>query len=87
MSAGGALEARSEQFDECARVDVRMEYSLATRMPEDKIFPVLRELGIGATFFGVLSRGLAQLERLLPKGAVKGSRYPEAQMAQLDSER
>lgn len=154
--------------------DVQMEYSLATRTPEEKIFPVLRELGIGATFFGVLSRGLlsgskpsgahdvrahlprfsgeagkdnqalvndlrafahelgltpaqlctawvlakepmfvplsgartptqldvldvlerplsaqemAELEQLLPKGAVKGSRYPETQMAQLDSER
>jgi aryl-alcohol dehydrogenase-like predicted oxidoreductase len=153
--------------------DVQMEYSIATRAPEERIFPVLRELGIGATFFGVLSRGLlrgskpndprdvrahlprfsgeagkgnqvlveklrafaavvgrtpaqlctawvlakepsfvplsgartpsqldvldeaertlsgeqlAELEKLIPKGAVKGSRYPEAQMAQLDSE-
>lgn len=155
-------------------VDVQMEYSLATRTPEDKIFPVLHELGISATLFGVLSRGLlsgskpsgprdvrahlprfsgeagkdnealveklrafaasvgrrpaqvcmawalakepklvpisgartpaqldvldvlerplsaeemAELERLVPKGAFKGSRYPEAQMASLDSER
>ncbi len=30
---------------------------------------------------------MAELENLVPKGAVKGSRYPEAQMAQLDSER
>ena len=30
---------------------------------------------------------MAELERLIPKGAVKGSRYPEAQMAHLDSER
>ncbi|MEI9951672.1 MAG: aldo/keto reductase [Pseudomonadota bacterium] len=154
--------------------DVQMEYSIATRAPEQKIFPVLRELGIGATLFGVLSRGLlsgskpsgpkdvrahlprfsgeagkdnealveklgafaaklgrtpaqlcmawvlakepgfvplsgartpaqldvldavertlsaeemAELERLIPKGAVKGSRYPEAQMTDLDSER
>lgn len=154
--------------------DVQMEYSLATRSPEHKIFPVLRELGIGATLFGVLGRGLlsgstptgpkdvrahlprfsgeagkenavlveqlrafaakvgrtpaqvclawvlaqepafvpiagartpaqldlldavdrplsagekAELEALLPKGAFRGSRYPEAQMASLDSER
>ncbi|MDQ2642891.1 MAG: aldo/keto reductase [Myxococcota bacterium] len=154
--------------------DVQMEYSLATRSPEDKIFPVLRELGIGATLFGVLGRGLlsgstptgpkdvrahlprfsgeagkenaalveklrqfavkvgrspaqvclawalaeqpgfvpiagartpaqldlldaverplsaaekAELEALLPKGAFQGSRYPEAQMSSLDSER
>lgn len=38
--------------------DVQMEYSLATRSPEDKIFPILHELGIGATLFGVLARGL-----------------------------
>jgi aryl-alcohol dehydrogenase-like predicted oxidoreductase len=154
--------------------DVQMEYSLATRSPEERIFPVLRELGIGATFFGVLSRGLlsgskpngpkdvrahlprfsgdagkdnealveklrafatqvgrtpaqvcmawvlakepsfvplsgartpsqldvldvverplsadelAELERVIPRDAFKGSRYPEAQMADLDSER
>lgn len=154
--------------------DVQMEYSIATRTPEDKIFPVLHELGIGATLFGVLSRGLLSgsnparpadvrahlprfageagkynetlveklhvfaaeggrtpaqlclawvlakepsfvplsgartpaqldvldtvdrplsaeeidaLERLIPKGAFKGSRYPEAQMGTLDSER
>ncbi len=154
--------------------DVQMEYSLGTRSPEDKVFPVLRELGIGATLFGVLGRGLlsgstptgpkdvrahlprfsgeagkgnaalveklrqfavkvgrspaqvclawalaeqpgfvpiagartpaqldlldaverplsaaekAELEALLPKGAFQGSRYPEAQMTSLDSER
>jgi hypothetical protein len=30
---------------------------------------------------------MAELERLVPREAFKGSRYPEAQMAQLDSER
>jgi aryl-alcohol dehydrogenase-like predicted oxidoreductase len=29
---------------------------------------------------------MKELEALLPKGAFKGSRYPEAQMADLDSE-
>lgn len=153
--------------------DVQMEYSLATRSPEDKIFPVLHELGIGATLYGVLARGLlsgstpagrdarahlprfsgeagkenaalveklrafaahvertpaqvclawvlaqeptfvpiagartpeqlallaaverplsasekAELEALLPRGAFRGSRYPESQMTTLDSER
>jgi aryl-alcohol dehydrogenase-like predicted oxidoreductase len=38
--------------------DLQIEYSLMTRSPEDKIFPVLRELGIGVTAYGVLSRGL-----------------------------
>ena len=39
-------------------VDLQIEYSLASRGPEAKIFPVLAELGIGATLYGVLSRGL-----------------------------
>lgn len=38
--------------------DLQIEYSVASRGPEEKIFPVLRELGIGATLYGVLSRGL-----------------------------
>jgi aryl-alcohol dehydrogenase-like predicted oxidoreductase len=41
-----------------AIVDLQIEYSLASRGPEAKIFPVLAELGIGATLYGVLSRGL-----------------------------
>jgi len=39
-------------------VDLQIEYSLVSREPERKIFPVLEELGIGATLYGVLSRGL-----------------------------
>jgi aryl-alcohol dehydrogenase-like predicted oxidoreductase len=39
-------------------VDLQIEYSIASRDPEDAIFPVLTELGIGATLYGVLSRGL-----------------------------
>jgi aryl-alcohol dehydrogenase-like predicted oxidoreductase len=46
--------------------DVQIEYSLASRSPEAKIFPVLAELGIGATLYGVLSRGL--LAGSKPKG-------------------
>lgn len=38
--------------------DLQIEYSLISRGPEDEIFPVLRELGIGVTAYGVLSRGL-----------------------------
>ncbi len=38
--------------------DLQIEYSLASRGPETKIFPLLNELGIGATLYGVLSRGL-----------------------------
>lgn len=38
--------------------DLQIEYSIASRDPEDAIFPLLAELGIGATLYGVLSRGL-----------------------------
>ena len=38
--------------------DLQIEYSLISRGPEERIFPALRELGIGATVYGVLSRGL-----------------------------
>jgi aryl-alcohol dehydrogenase-like predicted oxidoreductase len=38
--------------------DLQIEYSLISRAPEARIFPVLAELGISATAYGVLSRGL-----------------------------
>jgi aryl-alcohol dehydrogenase-like predicted oxidoreductase len=38
--------------------DLQIEYSLISRGPEARIFPRLRELGIGVTAYGVLSRGL-----------------------------
>ena len=39
-------------------VDLQIEYALVSRSPEAKIFPVLDELGIAATTYGALSRGL-----------------------------
>jgi aryl-alcohol dehydrogenase-like predicted oxidoreductase len=38
--------------------DLQIEYSIASRGPEARIFPALAELGIGATLYGVFSRGL-----------------------------
>jgi aryl-alcohol dehydrogenase-like predicted oxidoreductase len=38
--------------------DLQIEYALISRRPEAQIFPVLDELGISATLYGVLSRGL-----------------------------
>ncbi|SAL76969.1 aldo/keto reductase [Caballeronia peredens] len=38
--------------------DVQIEYSLISRGVEDAILPACRELGIGITAYGVLSRGL-----------------------------
>ena len=39
-------------------VDLQIEYSIISRSPEAKIFPALEQLGIAATVYGVLSRGL-----------------------------
>lgn len=39
-------------------VDLQIEYSLLSRGIESEILPVARELGIGVTAYGVLSRGL-----------------------------
>jgi aryl-alcohol dehydrogenase-like predicted oxidoreductase len=47
-------------------VDLQIEYSIASRGPEAEIFPVLTELGISATLYGVFSRGL--LTGSKPKG-------------------
>ncbi|MGW7210051.1 aldo/keto reductase [Streptomyces sp. NPDC054837] len=38
--------------------DLQIEYALISRGPEREILPTLRELGIGVTAYGVLSRGL-----------------------------
>jgi len=47
--------------------DLQIEYSLISRSPETRIFPLLSELGIGVTAYGVLSRGL--LSGSKPKSA------------------
>jgi aryl-alcohol dehydrogenase-like predicted oxidoreductase len=39
-------------------VDLQIEYSVVSRSPEAQIFPLLEELGVGATTYGALSRGL-----------------------------
>jgi aryl-alcohol dehydrogenase-like predicted oxidoreductase len=46
--------------------DLQIEYAIISRMPERAIFPTLRELGMGVTAYGVLSRGL--LAGSLPTG-------------------
>ena len=46
--------------------DLQIEYSLISRAPEEAILPVLAELGIGVTAYGVLSRGL--LSGSVPSG-------------------
>ncbi|HEY1984657.1 MAG TPA: aldo/keto reductase [Terracidiphilus sp.] len=58
----GLSELGPETIQRAAKVhpivDLQIEYSLVSRGPEAKIFPVLDELGIATTAYGVLSRGL-----------------------------
>jgi aryl-alcohol dehydrogenase-like predicted oxidoreductase len=60
----GLSEVGPETIRRAARVhaiaDLQIEYSIASRDPEDAIFPVLAELGIGATLYGVLSPGCSR---------------------------
>jgi aryl-alcohol dehydrogenase-like predicted oxidoreductase len=58
----GLSEVGPETIRRAAKVtpltDLQIEYSLITRTPEKAIFPTLAELGMSATLYGVLSRGL-----------------------------
>ncbi|MGO4437844.1 aldo/keto reductase [Rhizobium sp. RAF56] len=53
-------------------VDLQIEYSLISRGMEDKILPTCRELGIGITAYGVLSRGLISGHWQKGDGGAKG---------------
>jgi aryl-alcohol dehydrogenase-like predicted oxidoreductase len=57
-------------------VDLQIEYSLVSRSIEAQILPTCRELGIGVTAYGVLSRGLISghwnRERPMAKGDFRG---------------
>jgi aryl-alcohol dehydrogenase-like predicted oxidoreductase len=48
--------------------DLQIEYSLISRGPEEHIFPLVRQLGIGVTAYGVLSRGLLSGSKPAAKG-------------------
>lgn len=58
----GLSEVGVETLRRAARIhaiaDLQIEYSVVSRAPEALIFPALAALGIGATLYGVLSRGL-----------------------------
>jgi aryl-alcohol dehydrogenase-like predicted oxidoreductase len=58
----GLSEVGPETIRRAARIhpisDLQIEYSLISRGIEEAIFPTARELGIGVTAYGVLSRGL-----------------------------
>ena len=57
--------------------DLQIEYSLVSRSVERSILPALRELGIGMTAYGVLSRGL--LSERAADAARTRSRFPRFQ--------
>jgi len=52
--------------------DLQIEYSLISRGPEEKIFPALKDLGVGVTAYGVLSRGLLAGSRPHDRGDFRG---------------
>ncbi|MGH3460505.1 MAG: aldo/keto reductase [Kribbellaceae bacterium] len=58
----GLSEVGAETLRRAAAVhpisDLQIEYSLISRGIEDEILPAARELGVGITAYGVLSRGL-----------------------------
>jgi aryl-alcohol dehydrogenase-like predicted oxidoreductase len=58
----GLSEVGAETIRRAAKVhalcDLQIEYAIVTREPEKTIFPTLAELGMSATLYGVLSRGL-----------------------------
>jgi aryl-alcohol dehydrogenase-like predicted oxidoreductase len=60
--------------------DLQIEYAIISRMPEKAIFPLLRELGIGVTAYGVLSRGLLSGSLPAEKGDLRAHlpRFREA---------
>ena len=58
----GISEASAESIRRAKKaapvVALQIEYSLVSRGPEESILPAVRELGMGVTAYGVLSRGL-----------------------------
>lgn len=78
----GLSEVGAETIRRAAAVapisDLQIEYSLLSRGIEQEILPTCRELGIGITAYGVLSKGL-----LAGSGATDGSRaaFPRFQGA------
>jgi aryl-alcohol dehydrogenase-like predicted oxidoreductase len=64
--------------------DLQIEYSFISRSPEAKILPVLEELGVAVTAYGVLSRGLLSGSTPAGKGDMRGRlpRFSEENRAQ-----
>jgi aryl-alcohol dehydrogenase-like predicted oxidoreductase len=58
---------------------LQFEYSLMSRDIEREILPLCRELGIGVTAYGVLSRGLLTGSKGSGAGDLRGTYYPRFQ--------
>jgi aryl-alcohol dehydrogenase-like predicted oxidoreductase len=75
----GLSEVSAETVARAHRVhpiaDLQIEYSLLSRGPEVSIFPKLRELGVGVTAYGVLSRGVLSGSRPAGTGDYR-AHYP-----------
>lgn len=71
----GLSEVGAETIRRAAAVhpicDLQIEYGLVSRSVEASIIPALRELGIGMTAYGVLSRGLLSGAKPSGKGDVR----------------
>jgi aryl-alcohol dehydrogenase-like predicted oxidoreductase len=85
LSEVGATTIRRAQSVH-AIADLQIEYSLISRGIEREILPTCRELGIGITAYGVLSRGLisGHWQKDSEKGDFRG-RAPRFQGANLDT--
>jgi len=85
LSEVGAMTIRRAQSVH-AIADLQIEYSLISRGIEREILPTCRELGIGITAYGVLSRGLisGHWQKNSEKGDFRG-RAPRFQGANLDT--
>jgi aryl-alcohol dehydrogenase-like predicted oxidoreductase len=58
---------------------VQLEYSLMSRDIEEEVIPLCRELGIGITAYGVLSRGLLTGSSGAGAGDLRSTLYPRFQ--------
>jgi aryl-alcohol dehydrogenase-like predicted oxidoreductase len=67
--------------------DLQIEYAVITRNAEEKICPALKELGIGVTAYGVLSRGLLSGSTPQGKNDIRNHfpRFAENNLAQNQS--
>jgi aryl-alcohol dehydrogenase-like predicted oxidoreductase len=64
--------------------ELQIEYSLMSRGIEAEILPVLRELGISVTAYGILSRGLLNRETARLAEGDPRARFPRFQGANLE---